>query len=318
MRITPRKHLPREMNKVAAFYLFTTLDENTISKFYKDLKIISEKEMVRGTILIALEGVNGTICGPPDGVDAVINFLNKNLLSENLNLKISWSKEQAFRRLRIRRKNEIVTMGIENLSPLSQVGEYVEPCEWNSYVDDDKTLIIDTRNEYEVSIGTFKGALNPHTDKFRDFPSWVEDTLTPYIEKFNPKRIGMFCTGGIRCEKSTSFLLSKGFDNVHHLKGGILNYFQNVSQDNTRWIGECFVFDQRVSLNHNLQPGVHSLCYACGHPLSPEDIKQSDYIPGVQCHRCINCFDTNDKARFAARQLQFDRLNEHPKTESES
>ncbi len=199
-------------------------------------------------------------------------------------------------------------MGVANVNPIEIVGEYVEPEDWNNFVDDSSTLMIDTRNNYEVSIGSFQGAINPHTETFRDFPTWVDQNLLHILEKGNYKRIAMFCTGGIRCEKSTSFLKSRGFSDVHHLRGGILRYLAEVPENESRWEGECFVFDHRVSVDHHLRPGSHKLCFACGMPLSPQDRNNKSYIPGIQCHYCENIFSDDDRERFKERQKHIKEL----------
>ena len=200
-------------------------------------------------------------------------------------------------------------MGVAGANPRASVGIYVDPEDWNGMVDDPDTLVIDTRNSYETAIGSFEGALDPGTESFRDFPAWAERTLRPLIAQQQPERIAMFCTGGIRCEKASSYLQQNGFGPVHHLRGGILKYLEQVSERESRWRGECFVFDQRVALNHQLEPGVHSLCHACGLPLSPEQRALPSYVKGVQCLHCIDRFTDSDRARFAMRQKQIDQLS---------
>ena len=214
-----------------------------------------------------------------------------------------------FRRFKARRKKEIVTMGIEGVNPRINVGTYVDPEDWNALVDDPDTLVIDTRNHYETAIGSFDGAIDPGTDSFRDFPHWAESELRPLVDGTDPKRIAMFCTGGIRCEKASSYLQQQGFGEVHHLRGGILKYLEQVPEEDSRWRGECFVFDQRVALNHQLEPGEHSLCHACGLPLSPQQRSDPSYIKGVQCVHCVERFTDADRERFAMRQRQMDQLS---------
>ncbi len=298
--------LSRNGYKIAAFYCFTYLDDTSISTLLTLLSTKTKSNNLRGSILIASEGVNGTICGLPAEVLALVEDLQTVLGKEFLEIKFSWSSRQAFRRFKARRKKEIVTMGVNAIDPTKSVGKYVEPKDWNNYLTDPDTLVIDTRNEYEVAIGTFKGALNPNTDTFRQFPDWVEETLVPYIEELAPKRIALFCTGGIRCEKATSYLKEKGLTDIYHLHGGILKYLENVSIDDSLWEGECFVFDQRVSLNHQLLPGEYCLCHACGRPVSVEDRNRKSYIRGIQCLYCIDLFNDKDRARFAERQRQID------------
>jgi len=297
---------------VAAFYAFTPLTEATRDQLLEALPGLAETGDVRGSVLVALEGVNGTICGPASGVEAVLNLLRQQLTLGDahfarLEVKRSWCEEQAFRRFKARRKQEIVTMGCPDVSPVRTVGTYVEPRHWNALIDDPDTLVIDTRNSYEVAIGSFEGALDPGTESFREFPAWAERTLRPLVERDAPKRIAMFCTGGIRCEKASSYLQQQGFGEVHHLRGGILNYLEEVPEVDSRWSGECFVFDQRVALNHRLEQGEHRLCHACGLPLTPGERQLSSYIPGVQCLHCVGRFTDADRQRFAERQRQWDQ-----------
>ncbi len=294
--------------KVAAFYSFSPVSQETISPLLDDLTSIAKTHQVRGTVLVASEGINGTICGPNKGVIAIQNKLESLKLKNPFEVKFSFTSKYAFRRFKARRKKEIVTMGVEGVNPVEKVGSYVEPKEWNSYLDDPATLVIDTRNKYEISIGSFEGSVNPNTETFRDFPNWVKNNLRSLLSKGNYKRIAMFCTGGIRCEKSTSFLKGEGFSEVYHLHGGILKYLAEIPKESSRWNGECFVFDHRVSLNHDLLPGVHCLCFACGMPLSPDDQTKLSYIPGIQCHYCEEIFSDDDRDRFRERQKHIREL----------
>ena len=295
--------------KVASFYSFSRIDEDTLNSLPSSLISIAKNSQVRGTVLVALEGINGTICGPSEGVKSLLCAIQECGLENFLQIKYSWTSKQAFRRFKARSKPEIVTMGIAGVNPNESVGTYVEPEEWNHFLDDPNTLVIDTRNEYEVSIGTFKGAVNPHTSTFSEFPSWADQNLKPFLNKERTKKIAMFCTGGIRCEKATSYLKKEGFSEVHHLHGGILRYLEEIPQAESRWEGECFVFDQRVALNHNLMPGIHRLCYACGMPLSPEDRDNPTYIAGIQCCHCLGNYTEEDRARFAERQKYINELS---------
>lgn len=295
-----------ELFQVAAFYSFVSWPEATVTSLLQNLSIIGAEHQLKGTVLLAQEGVNGTICGSKEGVTALLARLQSDLPNGLFEVKVSWTPEQAFRRFKVRRKAEIVTMGIAGVDPCKTVGIYVDPAEWNALIDDPDTILIDTRNDYEIAIGCFKGALNPQTKCFRDFPTWVEQQLRPMLKEEPSKRVAMYCTGGIRCEKATSYLLQQGFGDVHHLRGGILRYFEEVSQTESRWQGECFVFDQRVALNHQLLPGVHSLCYACGLPLTPEDQSLHSYIPGIQCRHCLDRFSDQDRVRFTERQRQME------------
>ena len=296
---------------VAAFYAFTPLEADRRELLLERLTSLAEQGGVLGSILVAQEGVNGTISGPEHGVTAVLDHLHASLdLGDDhyarLEVKRSWADKPVFRRFKARRKKEIVTIGVTSVDPRASVGTYVEPEDWNALIDDPDTLVIDTRNSYETAIGTFDGAIDPGTESFRDFPQWADRTLRPLIEQNASKRIAMFCTGGIRCEKASSYLQRQGFGEVHHLRGGILNYLEKVPEQQSRWRGECFVFDQRVALNHRLEPGQHSLCHACGLPLSPEQRALPNYIKGVQCLHCVDRFSEADRERFAMRQRQID------------
>ncbi len=295
-----------EKYQVAAFYCFTALQEELILSLLEALPNHAEEVQVRGTVLLATEGINGTICGPSNGVSSLLEVLNGALSSKTLEVKFSSTSKQAFRRFKARKKCEIVTMGVTGIDPVKLAGDYVAPTHWNSLVSDPETLVIDTRNEYEISIGTFEGALNPHIDTFRDFPAWVDQNLPQIVKEKKSRRIAMFCTGGIRCEKATSYLLKAGFNDIHHLQGGILKYLEEVPEEESLWNGECFVFDKRVALNHKLLPGVHRLCHACGMPLNPEDRQTSSYVRGVQCLHCEDRYTDKDRERFAERQRQID------------
>ena len=298
--------IPSSKLQVAAFYCFTPIKDEVIDLLLDELTNKASEGEVKGTVLIASEGINGTICGPIEGVTSLLEQLQASLLEKTLEFKVSWTTVQAFRRFKARKKREIVTMGVEGINPRQSVGVYVDPLDWNSCLSDPDTLVIDTRNGYEVAIGSFEGALNPYTDTFREFPAWVDSNLHMLVEERQPRRIAMFCTGGIRCEKATSYLLQEGFEGVHHLQGGILKYLEEVPKQKSLWNGECFVFDQRVALNHKLLPGVHCLCYACGMPLSPKETQSSNYIRGVKCLHCADLYTDEDRVRFAERQKQFD------------
>ena len=297
---------------VAAFYAFTPLDDERRETLLTALPPLARQGDVLGSVLVANEGVNGTISGPKPGVDAVLEHLRASLkLGDDhyarLEVKRSWADKPVFRRFKARRKKEIVTIGVTSADPRASVGTYVEPDDWNALVDDPDTLVIDTRNSYETAIGTFDGAIDPGTDSFRDFPQWADTTLRPLMEQNGSKRIAMFCTGGIRCEKASSYLQQQGFGEVHHLRGGILKYLEQVPEAESRWQGECFVFDQRVALNHKLEPGEYSLCHACGLPVSAEQRSLPSYIKGLQCVHCVDRFTDADRERFSMRQQQMDQ-----------
>ena len=294
--------------EVAAFYFFTFLSNEQLVSLKKELNSISSEKNILGTIIIASEGVNGTICGSSDDISSLRKILQNYVAPDQIEFKYSYVNRQAFRRFKVKHKVEIVTMGLSEIDPNKEVGKYIEPLDWNKFISDPGTILIDTRNKYEVGIGSFKGALNPDTNNFREFPLWVEEKLGPLVEKDPQKKIAMFCTGGIRCEKATSLLVRSGFSEVHHLHGGILRYLEVVPEEESLWEGECFVFDQRVSLNHQLHPGNHLLCYACGMPLNQKERKELTYIKGVQCLYCKDSFTDKDRIRFAERQKHYDNL----------
>ena len=246
--------------RVAAFYRFAPLAEAALLELRQRLLAVGSAGKVKGTVLLAPEGVNGTVSGPEAGVEALLGLLqgaDSGLAS--LEVKRHSTEDQAFHRLKVRLKREIVTIGRPELGPTAAVGTYVAPQDWNALLEDPGTLVIDTRNAYEVAVGSFAGAIDPGTASFRDFPEWVERQLRPLVEARRPKALALFCTGGIRCEKATAHLIQEGFEGVHHLQGGILRYLETVDPAESRWRGECFVFDQRVAVNHRLEPGDHSL-----------------------------------------------------------
>ena len=291
---------------VAAFYRFSAMDGEALPALREELHSLAASVEVRGTILLASEGVNGTISGPEAGVQRVLARLRQIQGLEPLEAKLSWADRQAFARLKVRLKREIVTMGCPTVRPAEAVGTYVPPAQWDALISDPDTLVVDTRNSYEVAVGSFKGAIDPGTESFRAFPQWVEQELRPLVQQRQPKAIALFCTGGIRCEKATAYLLQQGFAGVHHLQGGILRYLEDIPEERSSWQGECFVFDQRVTVNHQLEPGSHSLCYACGLPLAAADLMHPAYREGVSCHHCIERYSVSDRARFAERQRQLE------------
>ena len=288
--------------QVAAFYRFSALQD--LVPLQAELLQLAAAGDVRGTILLASEGVNGTISGPEVSVQQVLTRLRGVPGLAPLEAKLSWAPEQTFAKLKVRLKREIVTMGCPSVKPAEQVGTYVAPQQWDALINDPDTLVIDTRNSYEVAVGSFAGAIDPGTASFREFPAWVERELRPLVAARQPKAIALFCTGGIRCEKATGYLLQQGFDAVHHLQGGILRYLEEMPEEHSSWQGECFVFDQRVTVNHRLEPGSYSLCFACGLPLAPAELAHPAYREGVSCHHCIARFSDSDRARFAERQRQ--------------
>lgn len=285
---------------IAALYAFAPLED--LVGLRASVQALCVEQGILGTLLLAPEGINGTVAGSPPAVDIVLAFLRRRLGVPDLEAKLSHASKPPFGRMRVRLKKEIVTMGVPDIDPRERVGTYVAPEDWNALVDDPEVLVIDTRNAYEVRIGTFVGAINPGTESFRDFPAWVAEQVDPARHK----KVAMFCTGGIRCEKATSLLLSQGVPEVFHLQGGILRYLEQVSPEASRWQGECFVFDRRVALDHALRPGRHVLCYGCLEPLAPEELRHPDYEEGVCCQRCISRVDerTRTRRRERVRQLE--------------
>lgn len=286
------------MYTIAALYHFARFDTpEAIKPALLDLCVANK---VHGTLLLAKEGINGTIAGPRSGIDAVIAHIKALPGCSGLEWKEATSEQPPFNRMKVRIKREIVTMGQPDVDPRARVGNYVEPEDWNDLIRSEDVVLIDTRNDYEVAIGTFEGAIDPQTESFRDFPAWWEENR----ERFHNKRVAMFCTGGIRCEKSTNYLLGQGVEDVYHLKGGILRYLEETPRDQSTWQGECFVFDNRVSVGHGLQEGPHILCHGCRRPILPEDRNRPEYEEGVSCHLCVEETSDADKARFRERQKQ--------------
>ena len=287
-----------------------------IISFYKFVTILDLEELriqienicsifdTKGTILIAPEGINGTIEGSKNNIKKFLETLKNNKKFSDIIPKYSYSSKDSFNRMKVRLKKEIVTIGNTEVNPNKYIGKYIEPNDWNELISDPNTILIDTRNEYEVAIGTFKGAINPKTKSFRDLPNWIKNNLENEDDDYKDKKIAMFCTGGIRCEKSTSYLVQKGFTNVSHLKGGILKYLENIPKKKSLWDGECFVFDQRVSVAEELKPGSYLMCHGCRMPLKPEDTKLKSYIHGVSCKYCHNKKSAESKKRYADRQKQ--------------
>ena len=283
---------------VVALYRFVRLDDFPLLR--APLLEVCQQAQVKGTLLLAKEGINGTISGSRKGVDTVIAWLEQDPRFACLDWKESFHGAQPFHRMKVKLKKEIVTMGVEDIDPTVCVGQYATPAQWNALIDDPDCLVIDTRNDYEVAIGTFRGAINPETEHFRDFPSWVDTHLQPSRHK----KVAMFCTGGIRCEKSTSYLVSQGFEQVWHLQGGILKYLEEVPVSESRWQGECFVFDARVAVNHDLEQGSFDQCYACRHPITEAAKESPQYEKGISFPRCYDQRSDRQRARFQERQKQ--------------
>ena len=288
------------MFTVAALYHFTRFDDPDALR--APLRELCEERDVRGSLLIAAEGINGTIAGPRAGIDAVLAHIRALPGCADLEWKESTAAEAPFARMKVRLKKEIVTMGVPGVDPKAKVGHYVRPQDWNALISAPDVAVIDTRNDYEIAIGTFEGAVDPETTTFREFPAWWQENK----DRFHNKRIAMFCTGGIRCEKSTNYLIEQGVEEVYHLKGGILQYLEDVPEEDSLWHGECFVFDERVSVGHGLKEGPHLLCRACRRPLLPEDTNRPEYEKGVSCHQCLSEHSDADRARFRERQKQIE------------
>ena len=286
------------MFTVAALYHFTRFASP--ASLQEPLKQLCTEQKITGTLLLANEGINGTIAGPKAGIDAVLAHIRALPGCDDLEVKFSTASERPFARMKVRLKKEIVTMGQPDVDPKARVGNYVDPQDWNELILSPDVAVIDTRNDYEVAIGTFEGAVDPETASFREFPAWWEANK----DRFHNKKIAMFCTGGIRCEKSTNYLLGQGVPEVYHLKGGILKYLEEVPEENRTWNGECFVFDGRVSVGHGLKEGPHELCHACRRPILPEDKNRAEFEEGVSCHQCISETSDEDKERFRERQKQ--------------
>jgi UPF0176 protein len=288
------------MFTVAALYHFTRFPDPAALK--PGLVDLCTAQGVCGSLLLANEGINGTIAGPRAGIDAVLAHIRALPGCAAFEWKESAATEMPFKRMKVRLKREIVTMGQPDVDPTASVGHYVEAAEWNELISAPDVAVIDTRNDYEVAIGTFEGAIDPQTKSFGEFPAWWEANK----HRFHNKRVAMFCTGGIRCEKSTNYLLGQGVQEVFHLKGGILKYLEEVPQPESRWNGECYVFDGRVSVGHGLVEGDYTLCHACGRPVSAEDRRSTIYEEGVQCPACEGEYDEADRARFRERQKQIE------------
>lgn len=283
---------------VCALYKFVTLENHTALR--SPLTQLLEAHAIRGTLLLASEGINGTVAGSREAIDQLKAWFAADERFSGIDYKESLVDTQPFYRSKVKLKREIVTMGVEGIDPRQVVGTYVEPQEWNALIADPDVLLIDTRNDYEVKIGTFKGAVNPETSSFREFPDYVRSHLDPAQHR----KVAMFCTGGIRCEKSTAFLKEQGFEEVYHLHGGILKYLEEVPAQESMWQGECFVFDNRVTVNHELEPGNYQLCAGCRSPLSEADRNSERYVQGISCPHCHDKLSAEQKQRFADRERQ--------------
>ena len=287
---------------IAALYKFVQLPD--YDALQEPLLAFCQAHQVKGTVLLAHEGINGTIAGPEAGVRAVLHYLRQDARLQSLSHKESWADKPPFYRMKVKLKREIVTMGQPDLHPATMAGTYVKPADWNQLVDDPEVVLVDVRNDYEVSIGSFAGAVNPHTNSFSEFPHWVQSQSAEGGLLTKKTKVAMFCTGGIRCEKSTAYLRSQGFDEVYHLEGGVLKYLETVSTEDSRWEGECFVFDERVAVRHGLEPGSYDLCRGCRQPLSAVDKASEFFVEGISCPHCHDKHTEAQKHRFAERQRQ--------------
>ena len=295
------------MYLVAALYKFSSISKP--KELQDEIRSQLKELSIYGTILVGEEGLNGTIAGTHKKINEAVKYIKSIQGFSNLDIKFSQSQENPFVRLKVKLKKEIVTIGDESINPNHKVGDYIDPQDWNDLISDKNTILIDTRNNYECSIGTFKNAINPNTVKFREFPEWIEDQNFSDDEK-DKKNFAMFCTGGIRCEKASSFMKERGFKNVNHLKGGILNYFDNIDASISLWEGECFVFDDRVSVKHDLSVGTYDMCHGCRMPITEKDKKNNKYIRGVACPGCFDNTSEEQKNRYMSRQKQVDLAKE--------
>ncbi|ACA86257.1 oxygen-dependent tRNA uridine(34) hydroxylase TrhO [Shewanella woodyi] len=283
---------------VCALYKFVSLPN--FESIQKPLLAHMESAGIKGTLLLASEGINGTVAGSQLAIDNLLQWLAKQDGLDSIVHKLSFDETMPFYRTKVKLKKEIVTMGVEGIDPLKVVGTYVKPKDWNQLISDPEVLLVDTRNEYEVQIGTFKNAVDPKTDTFREFPAYVKEHLDPAKHK----KVAMFCTGGIRCEKSTAYLKEQGFDEVYHLEGGVLKYLEEVKQEESLWEGECFVFDNRVAVNHALEKGQYDQCNACRMPITELEKASEAFVQGVSCPHCIDNISEKQRQRFEERERQ--------------
>ncbi|MCJ0974458.1 rhodanese-related sulfurtransferase [Pseudomonas sp. PS1] len=281
---------------VAALYKFVSLPGYVALR--EPLLALLEANGIKGTLLLAEEGINGTVSGSRAAIDALLAWFGQDPRLADIDHKESYCDEQPFYRTKVKLKKEIVTLGVPGVDPNQRVGTYVEPQDWNALIDDPEVLLIDTRNDYEVAIGTFDGAIDPQTKSFREFPDYIKAHYDPARHK----KVAMFCTGGIRCEKASSYMLGEGFEEVYHLKGGILKYLEEVPKEQSRWKGDCFVFDNRVTVRHDLSEGDFDQCHACRSPVSAQDRQSEHYVPGISCPHCWNTL--SEKTRTSARERQ--------------
>ncbi|CAM3586171.1 rhodanese-related sulfurtransferase [Parendozoicomonas haliclonae] len=289
---------------VCALYKFVSLENHEAIR--EPLLNFMLEQGVRGTLLLASEGINGTVAGSRAAIDALLEWLQNDARLNPIEYKESYTEELPFRRTRVKLKKEIVTMGIEGIDPRKTVGTYIDPKDWNALISDPDVVLVDTRNDYEVQVGTFQGAVNPNTETFREFPDYVQNNM----DSTRQKKVAMFCTGGIRCEKSTAYMKERGFDEVYHLKGGILKYLEEVPEEESLWKGECFVFDERVTVNHQLEKGSYDQCNACRLPITEEEKQSEKYQQGVSCPHCFDKLSDKQRQRFSEREKQMQLAKE--------
>ncbi len=283
---------------VCAMYKFVALEN--FKEMRQPLLDVMLQNHIKGTLLLASEGINGTISGPREGIDALLTYLNSDARLNPISYKESLHNEQPFYRTKVKLKKEIVTLGVDGIDPNQSVGTYVKPKDWNALISDPEVFVVDTRNDYEIEIGTFKHAVDPNTKSFREFPEYVANNMDPAKHK----KVAMFCTGGIRCEKSTAFMKQQGFSEVYHLEGGILQYLEDVPKDESLWEGDCFVFDNRVAVNHDLEKSHYDQCYGCRLPITEEDKQSPQYEAGVTCPKCFGTHTQEQLERFREREKQ--------------
>ncbi|HEX7872358.1 MAG TPA: rhodanese-related sulfurtransferase [Sphingobium sp.] len=287
---------------MAALYKFARLDDCDAVR--RELARLCCREGLKGTLLLASEGINGTVAGSEQAIGNVLAFIRALPGFSDPEVKYAASETMPFHRMKVRVKREIVTMGQPEIDPLTGVGHYVSPQDWNALISDPGTIVIDTRNDYEVAVGSFAGAIDPKTASFRDFPAWFRAERDRLLGSGRPPKVAMFCTGGIRCEKSTAFLKAEGLDEVYHLQGGILNYLETIPAEQSLWEGECFVFDRRVAVGHGLEAGTHVLCHGCRRPVSSVDQASPLYVSGISCPACHATRTSAQRAGYAERDRQ--------------
>ncbi|MDC5852914.1 rhodanese-related sulfurtransferase [Vibrio europaeus] len=283
---------------VCALYKFVQLENYT--DLQKPLIALMDKHRIRGTLLLASEGINGTVASSREGIDELLAWFKQDERLADIVYKESFDTKQPFNRCKVKLKKEIVTLGVEGIDPRHVVGTYVKPQDWNELISDPEVFVVDTRNDYEIEIGTFQNAVNPQTETFREFPEYVAKNMDPSKHK----KVAMFCTGGIRCEKSTAYMKQQGFDDVYHLEGGILKYLEEVPEEESLWQGDCYVFDNRVAVNHQLEKSGYEMCKACRLPITEEDIHSAEYEEGVSCPKCADKHTDEQKSRFREREKQ--------------